>query len=222
MSRIFATRRTTGARSHRFGSATGSRRYFSYLAAGGLALGLSANVHAAPLLFDVSTTTTLVDGSFVGGIPLGTTINGSFVFDTDETNALPGAITTPSTNPGHEFTSFYEFDGVPYGVSLSIPAISGSFGSTTPLAVVVNDNLPLSAAETGGLIADGTYDWIELLGSTTVSVCLMPGGVCQPDEFSPADGQEWTLAIIGDAGWFSDGSVIPDSFPALLTALLVG
>ena len=68
----------------------------------------------------------------------------------------------------------------------------------------------------------GTYDWIELLGSTMGSVCLIPGGVCAPDEFSPADGEEWTLAIFGDSSWFTDGSVIPDELPASFVSLLVG
>ena len=106
-------------------------------------------------------------------------------------------------------------------MSLSIPAIPASFvvGSAS---VVVNDDLPLTADETNGAVADGSYDWIELLGSTTVDICLQPGGVCEPDEYSPADGEEWTLAIIGDSSWFSDGSVVPDDLPGSFTVVLVG
>jgi hypothetical protein len=46
--------------------------------------------------------------------------------------------------------------------------------------------------------------------------------VCAPDEFSPADGEEWTLAVFGDSSWFTDGSVIPDALTPSVTALLVG
>jgi hypothetical protein len=41
-------------------------------------------------------------------------------------------------------------------------------------------------------------------------------------EFSPANGEEWTLAIFGDSSWFADGSVIPDELPASFVSLLVG
>ena len=39
---------------------------------------------------------------------------------------------------------------------------------------------------------------------------------------TPADGEEWTLAIFGDSSWFTDGSVIPDELPASFVSLLVG
>ena len=90
------------------------------------------------------------------------------------------------------------------------------------VGVVVNDDLPLTADDTGGLLPAGTYDWIEILGSTTDGVCLLPGGICEPDEISPVDGEEWTLAIFGDQTWISDGSLIPDDLPASPTLLLVG
>lgn len=181
------------------------------------------NVAAAPVTIDITATIDDVTGSYnASGLTIGQSMNGTFIYDTDESNADPGAITTPSTVPGHEFSSFYEFSAFPYGMSLSVPAISGSFGNSTPLGVVVNDNLALTSGETNGLLADGIYDWIEILGSTTVGICLQPGGVCAPDEFSPADGEEWTLAIFADSGWFSDGSVIPDNLPATYSALLVG
>ena len=90
------------------------------------------------------------------------------------------------------------------------------------MGIVVNNDLTLSSTDVGGILPDGTYDWIELLGSTMGSVCLIPGGVCAPDEFSPADGEEWTLTIFGDSSWFTDGSVIPDELPASFVSLLVG
>jgi hypothetical protein len=91
-----------------------------------------------------------------------------------------------------------------------VPATGDGFNAEI-LGIVVNNNLP-----------DGTYDWIELLGSTTVDVCLLPGGVCTPDESSPADGEEWTLAIFGDSNWFTDGSVIPGKLPASFISLIIG
>lgn len=184
---------------------------------------MSSSASAAQVSIDIMAKINDLTGSYTGsGLSIGQDMTGTFVYDTDESNADPGAITTPSIVPGHEFSSFYEFSNPPYGVSLSIPAISGSFTNSTPVGVVVNDNLPLTAGETGGLLADGTYDWIEILGSTTTSICLLPGGTCAPDEFSPADGEEWTLALFSDAGWFSDGSVIPDNLPANITAIIVG
>ena len=184
---------------------------------------INSSASAAQVTIDIMATIDDLTGSYMSsGLSVGQGMTGTFVYDTDESNADPGAITTPSIVSGHEFSSFYELSNPPYGVSLSIPAISGSFTNSTPVGVVVNDNLPLTADETGGLLADGTYDWIEILGSTTTSICLLPGGTCEPDEFSPADGEEWTLALFNDANWFSDGSVIPDNLPANITAIIVG
>ena len=81
---------------------------------------------------------------------------------------------------------------------------------------------PSTTGDTGDLLPAGTYDWIEILGSTASGICLVPGGVCNPDEISPADGEEWSLALFGDSTWITDGSLIPDDLPALHTALVVG
>lgn len=179
-------------------------------------------VHAAP--FSVSATATVVTstGSYAGDLVTGTVLQADIALSTDEADAF-NAITTPSAVPGHEFTSFYEFatvDGFSWAGDL-VPPSGGGFAADV-MAIVVNNDLPLTSADTGGLLPDGTYDWIELLGSTTVSICLVPGGVCAPDEFTPADGEEWTLAFFGDSSWFTDGSVIPDALPGSVTALLVG
>jgi hypothetical protein len=182
---------------------------------------VSGSAYAAPRTFLVSGQIEAVEGSFAPGFASGQTLSGTFVHDTDESNALPGAITTPSTVPGHEFSSFYEFSGAPYGVSLSFPDLPGAFDATL-VAVVVNDDLALTADETNGAVPDGIYDWIEVMGSTTTPSCLQPDGVCAPDEFSPADGQEWTVALIADPTWISDGSLIPDDMPPSWTALVVG
>jgi hypothetical protein len=164
---------------------------------------------------------TYVEGSFADAFTVADPYTASFVYDTDETLAGPGSDSTPSNVPGHEYSSFWEFLGAPYGMGVSFPAIPASF-SVDAIGVVVNDDLMLTADETNGAVSDGTYDWIELLGSDTVDICLLPGGVCEPDEFSPADGNEWTLAIIADPSWLSDGSVVPDALPPSFTALLVG
>jgi hypothetical protein len=164
---------------------------------------------------------TAVEGSYVGAFAPGQSFSGSFVYDTDEAQADPGAITTPSVVPGHEFTSFYEFPSPPYHTDLSFPEVPGVFNANST-AVVVNNDLALTAEEINGVVSDGIYDWIELLGSTAIGICLEPGGLCAPDEYSPADGEGWTIAIIGDPSWFSDGSVVPDDLPVAPSSLIVG
>jgi len=192
-----------------------------------LVFGLAANIQAAPVTIEVTATIAVVDGDYAGEIAPTQTMFGTFIFDTDEANADPNPITTPSDNPGHEFSSFYEFTGPPYEVTLSIPvtppAIPYGFDDTAPVAVVVNDNLELTADDTAGFISPGFYDWIEILGSTTTGACLLtPPDECAPDEFSPVDGEEWTLALFSDTSWFSDGSIIPDNLPESFTSLIVG
>ena len=186
-----------------------------------LSLCFATAVDAAPRTLRATGTVTYVEGSYLGDFVVGQSYTGTFVHDTDEANADPGAITTPSMVPGHEFSSFYEFSGPPYRGYLSFPAIPGSF-ATDQMAVVVNDDLDLTSADTNGAVADGTYDWIEILASNAIGICLEPGGVCAPDEFSPADGEEWTLAVFTDTSWISDGSLIPDDLPSTYTTLLVG
>jgi hypothetical protein len=178
---------------------------------------LAVPAQSAPITISIEATVdTVIDGS-VSGLMVDDLIAGAFVYDTDEANADPVADTDGSDRPGHEYSSFYEFSGSPYAVTLDVP-----FSSTAPVAVVVNNDLPLTADETAGQISDGIYDWIEILGSTTISVCnKTPPEECEPGEFDPADGQEWTLAIIADSGWFSDGSLIPDTLPGTYTALIV-
>ncbi|MFT7573475.1 MAG: hypothetical protein ACI9JL_004539 [Paracoccaceae bacterium] len=192
----------------------------------GLAASLAgfAALPAQAMPFSVSATATVVTstGSYAGDLVGGTLLQVDIALSTAETDAS-NAITTPSVVPGHEFTSFYEFattDGFSWAGDL-VPASGDGFNADI-MGIVVNNDLPLTSADTGGLLPSGTYDWIELLGSTTGDVCLLPGGICAPDEFSPADGEEWTLAFFGDSSWFTDGSVIPDALPADLTALLVG
>lgn len=177
--------------------------------------------HAMP--FSVSATATVVTstGSYAGDLVPGTVLQADIALSTGESDA-DSAITIPSVVPGHEFTSFYEFvtaDGFSWAGDLVPP--SGDGFDADIMGIVVNNDLPLTSADTGGLLPDGTYDWIELLGSTTVDACFVAGG-CAPDEFSPVDGEEWTLAFFGDTSWFTDGSVIPDALPADVTALLVG
>ena len=189
-----------------------------------LIFGLITNIYATPITINVTATIAFVDGDYVGQLDVGQEITGTFIYETDEENANPGAITTPSNVEGHEFSSFYEFSSPPYDVSLSVPIASYSFDNVAPVAVVVNDNLPLVADDTAGFGPVGTLDWIEILGGTTVGICLLedPPG-CEPNEYVPADGEEWTLAIFAnDSNWFSDGSIIPDNLPSSDTRLIVG
>ena len=175
-------------------------------------VGLVATAKAAPVTFDITATIQDISGTFAGGMSIGQQINGTYIFDTDENNAS-WSDTTPSTNPGHEYTSFYDFSGSPYSVSLTFPGAAGSFTNSAPVSVIVNNDLSLTLDDTGGLLAAGTYDWIEILGSTTSDVAPQ----------TPGNGQEWTLALFADdANWFADGSVIPDSLPSSYTAILIG
>ncbi len=196
-------------------------RYFAAIGVG-VALFLAAAVPVSAAPFTVNLTATVVQsfGSYAGDLDPGVGLTADVSLSTTETDAF-NAITTPSTEPGHEFTSFYEFSSPPFSWNGAAPSLGGPGFAADVLGIVVNDNLTISAADTGGLIADGTYDWIELLGSTTVDVCPT-GFTCPPDPFSPGDGEEWTVAIFGGTDWFSDGSVIPDSLPADFTVVLVG
>jgi len=123
-----------------------------------LVIGLIANIHAAPITIDVTATIAFVDGDYVGQLAVGQEMTGTFIYDTDEANANPGAITTPSNVEGHEFSSFYEFSSPPYDVSLSVPIAPYSFDNVAPVAVIVNDNLPLVADDTAGFGPVGTLD----------------------------------------------------------------
>ena len=179
---------------------------------------ITPKVTAAPISIDITATVQDASGSYLNNtyasnLSAGQSVSGTFIFDTNEANAST-AETTPSDVEGHEFTSFYDFTGVPYEVSVS--SNSYSFTNTAPVGVVVNDNLLLTSAETNGAVStDGYYDWIEVLGSTTSDVA---------GPHTPGNGQEWTLALIaGDGNWFSDGSVIPDNVPpSSYTPILIG
>ncbi|MBT8422886.1 MAG: VPLPA-CTERM sorting domain-containing protein [Gammaproteobacteria bacterium] len=179
---------------------------------------LAANLSfAAPVEYSVSTTVAAVEGSYVGDVLIGHTITGSFIVDNDTANAGPGSDPNPSNNPGHEYSSFWDFPGAPYEASIFNTNLGAGFSNTAPPAVVVNDNLFLTSDETAGLLPDGTYDWIEILSSSTSDYCPGGGAPC-----TPADGEEWTLAIIADASWFTDGAAIPAGLPASYTAFLIG
>jgi len=189
-----------------------------------LASTISAPLSAAPATWNITVdldSADHVDGTFAAMFTTGDSIQGSFTFDTDELNAS-WSRTTPSTVPGHEFTARYEFAGAPYGVSVNSGDASFAFTNNAPMGVIINNDLALTAAETNGFIADGTYDWLELLGSTTQDYCPL-ASCTSPDDYIPANGQEWTLGIVAsDASWFADGSLIPDGLPGSHTLLLVG
>jgi hypothetical protein len=107
-------------------------------------------------------------------------------------------------------------------VSGTVSLVEGSYADAFVVGQPFSGSFVYDTDETNGAVSDGTYDWIEILGSTTVDICLLPGGECEPDEFSPADGDEWTLAVFSDPSWISDGSLIPDELPASFTTLVVG
>jgi len=190
------------------------------IAAAGILLATSA--FAVPVQYSVSTTVSFVDGSFAGDVLVGHTITGTFIVDNDTANAGPGSDPTPSNNPGHEYSSFWEFDGAPYGGSVTDVELGATFNSVASPAIVVNNNLDITSDETGGMVPDGTYDWIEVLISDTTSICLEPGGICDPGEYSPADGQEWTLAIFADTSWIGADDEIPGALPGSYTAFIIG
>jgi hypothetical protein len=182
---------------------------------------ISGVANAAPLQFDISSTVTNVEGSYVGGVFVGETITGTFIVDDDTANGGLGSDPGPGENPGHEYTSFWEFNGLPYSVDLLDVQQDGHYSSDTQ-AIVVNDGLAITADETGDLISDGTYDWIEILGATTSDYCPAPGGICTDNQILVADGEEWTLAIFAsDDSWFTGGG-IPQNLPASYTAFLIG
>ncbi len=181
---------------------------------------LATSAQAAPRALEVSASVAVVEGADFAAFGPGDPIIGTFVYDPDE-SAASTAITTPSTVPGHEYSSFYEFPSPPYGGSLDFPAIQSSFASTD-FFVVVTDDLSLTADEVGGLVPDGTYDLVELVTADTQDLCGEPGAGCAPGESRPANGQEWTLAILSDPGWFVDGSVIPDDLPPGALTIVVG
>ena len=160
---------------------------------------------------EVSGTVGDVSGSYVGGLVPGQEVTAIFVYDTDEALAGPGSQTTPSTEPGHEFSSFYEFASPPYGATVTIPALPATFTSNTA-GLVVNDDMFMAGADVNNYVSDGTYDWIEILGSTTVDG---PTG-------NPADGEEWTFAMFANPGWILDGSLIPDDLPPSYTPVMLG
>ena len=183
-----------------------------------VAFGITSKVTAATIRIDVTATVqdasgSYLDNTYASNLSVGQSVNGTFIFDTSEASANT-AETTPSYEPGHEFTSFYDFAGAPYEVSVS--SNNFNFTNTAPVGVVVNNNLLLTSAETNGAIStDGYYDWIEILGSTTSDVA---------GPHTPGNGQEWTLALIAEDGnWFTDGSVIPDNVPpSSYTPILIG
>lgn len=181
---------------------------------------ITVSANAAPVSFDFDFFFTDVSGVYSGDILVGYNVNGSYIYDTDE-NKASVANTTPGTIPGHEYTSRHTFDGASYGADFFIPALSDGFTQLGSVEVLVNNDLLLTSVETGGFLADGTYDWIEILATTTVDVCPS-GSTCPTDPVTPGDGEEWTLAIFGSSDWFADGSVIPDTLPMDYKALLVG
>lgn len=161
----------------------------------------------------VTGTINTVLGSYVNDMSVGEEIVATFVYDTNILNAdyqdLEG-----SDEPGHQYSSMFEFNDAPYGVELS-----NGFENESPIAVLVNNDIWLTPEETNGTIAvAGYYDWLEILGSTTLSY-TPPGSEYE----TPANGEEWTFALFAkDSNWFDNGKIIPETLPNALSAVLIG
>ena len=191
----------------------------STLSAFTLAL-MSTVAEATPVSFNFDYVFFDVSGDYATDFSAGDNVNGSFVYDTDEASAS-ASDATPGTVTGHEYTSRYTFTGGVYGADFIIPTLGDGYTDMGEIEVLVNNDLFLTSEETGGILPDGTYDWIEILASTAVDVCPA-GQTCPSDPFMPGSGEEWTLAIFGPSDWFTDGSVIPDTLPGSYQTLLVG
>ena len=181
-----------------------------YLLSLAFSTAILSSTYATTISIDISGTISSVSGSYAPDLFTGQAVTASFSYNTNEL-AATSADTTPSLDPGHEYTSFYDFESPPYGGTVNIPSISATFTSNSA-AVVVNDDLFIDGADLDGALASGTYDWIEILASTTVDGTTG----------YPADGEEWTLAIFGPTDWITDGSLIPDDLPSSYTAILLG
>lgn len=157
-------------------------RYAGALVAG---VFLSGAASASPIEFSITSIVSVVEGSYAGIVLEGDIITGTFIVDNDTANAGPGSDPGPSFLEGHEYSSFWEFPGAPYAVSLFNPRLGTGFVNDPGAfpAIVVNNNLLITADETGGLIPTGYYDWIEILGATTTSYCPEPGGICTPEQY---------------------------------------
>ncbi|MBI1194454.1 MAG: hypothetical protein GC138_01220 [Gammaproteobacteria bacterium] len=151
-----------------------------------------------------------------------------FTFSTDEGQAS-FADTAGFASSTYRYDSLYQFSGLPYGITLSYPALTGSswytgpstgqgtapdstFTSDNNIEVrVANDRVIDQAASTAfaGLVTPGTYDWIDLRWTAN--------GLAYDQSINL---QTWQLSIIGDAGWFSDGKLIPDALPTTFSLLM--
>ncbi|MGB0631936.1 MAG: hypothetical protein ACPGRZ_14705 [Alphaproteobacteria bacterium] len=82
------------------------RKYLATIAAGAL-LAVVSQPAATAAPFTVSFTATIAQsgGSYAGDLDPGVGLTGAISLSTTEADAF-NAITTPSTTPGHEFTSF--------------------------------------------------------------------------------------------------------------------
>jgi|AOAMet2_C27A4_35_1029305.scaffolds.fasta_scaffold01441_2 hypothetical protein len=174
-------------------------------------LSLTMQSYAARVNINVSGQISAVDGSYDPDLAVGDNMSATFIYDTDETQAT-SANTVGSTEPGHEFTSFYEFSSPAYG-GMVTHTLTGNAFTSSIAGLIVNDDLSNGGPDLNNLIPTGTYDWIEILGSTTKDGPLG----------NPADGEEWTLALFSsDTSWITDGTLIPDDLPSSYTTILVG
>ena len=182
-----------------------------------LALLVPAAVQAQetdPATFQVSGAIASANGGFSPPLQPGQEFFGSFTFDVILDNA-----SISSTVPTDRYSSFFTFDGQPFGAYLEVPEIEGDFLAES-LTVVIHDSMSADSEQHGGHLPDGTYDWIDFVVADTVPYC--PTAECGPGEFLPSDGDVWQLSVFAAADWFADGSTLPDDLAPQFWMLVRG
>lgn len=180
-----------------------------------LAIGLlvgQAPAEAVPITLSLSGTINDEQGGYAGvsGL-LNAPYAATFTYESNPALAVESQL-TPSNASDDYFTAFYKFANGPYGVNISVAGV-GSF-TTSSTALRIMDNVYMSSADTGGVLADGDYDFIELMGSiVTEAVCNVPGGCESSAEWTPVAAEELRGYIFADSSWFF-GNAIPTTLPS--------
>lgn len=151
--------------------------------------------------FDSVTGTYLVDSLYVGQ-----GYSASFIFDTDAAAASYAQLTPSAEVDIDNFTSAYRFSGTPYGNYATANGMSGGFSSNST-GVRMYDNVNITSAQSGGLIADGAYDLVEFSGSHSTSICRLDNG-CTDFEYTPTGGEEVSLYFLAESNWFSGAGLV--------------
>lgn len=194
-----------------------------------LAWSVTPSASAAEMTLDFTGLVKSVTGGMTGYFSIDEVAPTSqFTFSTDESQAS-FADTVGFASPTYRYDSLYRFSGTPFGITLSYPALTSSswyngqptgqgtapdntFNSGNNIEVrVANDRVidQTASAAFAGLVAAGTYDWIDLRWTGN--------GLANDQSINL---QTWQLSIIADANWFSDGKLIPDALPTTFSLLM--